>query len=231
MIDEYDRNIWFFVALAGKYNILKLAKEKYPVIDFNHKDYYGSTIWFYLAESENYESFKLAVKEQNIDLNYENNECCTAMTHMGYSFNYDIVKLAINDFNLDHHDKRIWIFLWSKYFVNEDAAKRAIEDFNLTTNEIPERFHHFIKDDIQTLLKTKNYTLENVPHKYICPISKEIIHDPVVISSGHIYDRLSITEWFKDHDTDPVTNTIIVNKTMTPVIFLKTEIKEYIERL
>ncbi|XP_062223155.1 E3 ubiquitin-protein ligase PUB23-like [Phragmites australis] len=46
-----------------------------------------------------------------------------------------------------------------------------------------------------------------VPHYFLCPISLEVMRDPVTLSTGITYDRASIERWlFSDgHDTCPVT--------------------------
>lgn len=45
------------------------------------------------------------------------------------------------------------------------------------------------------------------PDMFLCPISREVMRDPVVlVETGQMYDRSSIMEWFKmDHNTCPLT--------------------------
>lgn len=45
------------------------------------------------------------------------------------------------------------------------------------------------------------------PDMFLCPISREVMRDPVVlVETGQMYDRLSIKEWFKmGHNTCPLT--------------------------
>lgn len=45
------------------------------------------------------------------------------------------------------------------------------------------------------------------PDIFLCPISREVMRDPVVlVETGQVYDRHSITEWFKmGHSTCPLT--------------------------
>jgi len=50
----------------------------------------------------------------------------------------------------------------------------------------------------------------DIPPEFICPLSKDIMVDPVMTVSGHSYERSYITEWFKLHATDPLTNKPIV---------------------
>jgi len=66
-------------------------------------------------------------------------------------------------------------------------------------------------------------------NKYICPISKLIFKDPVSSADGHIYERTAIEEWFKLHNISPVTG-LVISTQIHPIYFLKTEIKEYLEK-
>ena len=43
-------------------------------------------------------------------------------------------------------------------------------------------------------------------HECMCPISHELMTIPVVTSSGQCYERAEITKWFKNHQTDPISN-------------------------
>lgn len=43
------------------------------------------------------------------------------------------------------------------------------------------------------------------PEEYICPITKEIMNDPVMGPDGHTYELLAIEEWLRDHGVSPMT--------------------------
>lgn len=43
------------------------------------------------------------------------------------------------------------------------------------------------------------------PEEYICPITKEIMNDPVMGPDGHSYELLAIEEWLRDHGVSPMT--------------------------
>jgi hypothetical protein len=46
----------------------------------------------------------------------------------------------------------------------------------------------------------------NLPEHFKCPISLEIMSDPVILSSGHTFDRPSIQRWLDEgHRTCPIT--------------------------
>lgn len=42
-----------------------------------------------------------------------------------------------------------------------------------------------------------------------CPITNEIMQDPVVAADGHTYEREAIETWFRRRNTSPMTNQVI----------------------
>ncbi|KAK9293239.1 hypothetical protein L1049_021230 [Liquidambar formosana] len=56
-----------------------------------------------------------------------------------------------------------------------------------------------------------------IPDKFRCPISKELMRDPVVLSSGQTYDRPFIQKWLKDGNrTCPQTHQVLSHVFLTP---------------
>lgn len=47
---------------------------------------------------------------------------------------------------------------------------------------------------------------DEIPHKFKCPISLEIMTDPVLCSDGFYYDRECIVNWLSQHHRSPMTN-------------------------
>ncbi|XP_072968884.1 E3 ubiquitin-protein ligase PUB23-like [Typha angustifolia] len=57
-----------------------------------------------------------------------------------------------------------------------------------------------------------------IPRYFLCPISLQIMEDPVTVSTGVSYDRASIDLWLTayGHNTCPVTNQPLADQTLTP---------------
>ena len=49
-----------------------------------------------------------------------------------------------------------------------------------------------------------------------CPITCEIMRDPVSLESGSTFERSAITEWLRTHSTDPLTNGTLNSKRLFP---------------
>ena len=45
-----------------------------------------------------------------------------------------------------------------------------------------------------------------IPTSFYCPISKQVMTDPVITNLGISYDKKSIIEWLNTNNTCPVTN-------------------------
>ncbi|KAJ8569812.1 hypothetical protein K7X08_006389 [Anisodus acutangulus] len=61
-----------------------------------------------------------------------------------------------------------------------------------------------------------------------CPITLEIMSDPVTIASGHTYDRSSILKWFRaGNSTCPKTGERLTSIDLVPNLSLKVLIKQY----
>lgn len=69
--------------------------------------------------------------------------------------------------------------------------------------------------------------------EFKCPIGHNIIKDPVVAGDGHIYDRTNIYNWFIQSNStrSPMTNLDMFTTTVFPVIYLQTQIKEWLESI
>ena len=46
---------------------------------------------------------------------------------------------------------------------------------------------------------------DSISQTFICPITHEIMKDPVIDNEGNSYDRSAITNWLQNKDTSPIT--------------------------
>lgn len=57
-----------------------------------------------------------------------------------------------------------------------------------------------------------NLTPKEIPIEFLCPITHEIMLEPVICSDGFTYEKRAITEWFlAGKFTSPMTNAILVD--------------------
>ena len=67
-----------------------------------------------------------------------------------------------------------------------------------------------------------------VPEQFRCPISQELMEDPVTTSDGQTYERREIFRWLLDHDTSPLSGARLPNKALTPAIALRQLIAAFV---
>ncbi|XP_078486552.1 WD repeat, SAM and U-box domain-containing protein 1 isoform X1 [Ciona intestinalis] len=71
---------------------------------------------------------------------------------------------------------------------------------------------------------------ETAPDEYLCPISREIMTDPVLAADGFTYERASIEKWFaKGSKLSPMTNKALVNRNIFSNQTVKSLIAQFIE--
>jgi hypothetical protein len=68
-----------------------------------------------------------------------------------------------------------------------------------------------------------------VPDDYVCPITAEIMTDPVSTLDGFTYERAAITEWLRTKDTSPSTGAKLESKTLIPNLSLRSMIRGFAE--
>ncbi|MES2344973.1 MAG: ankyrin repeat domain-containing protein [Chlamydiota bacterium] len=66
-----------------------------------------------------------------------------------------------------------------------------------------------------------------VPDEFICPITKQIMENPVKDKYGHHYDRDAIINWVRQTPISPKTGTHLAEYDFTPDEKLKQQIQEY----
>jgi hypothetical protein len=71
----------------------------------------------------------------------------------------------------------------------------------------------------------------NVPDEYKCPISMELMVDPVVCSDGHTYERESIEKLFRTNKYKSPLTREKITKALIPNVNLKKLINDYVEKM
>ena len=93
------------------------------------------------------------------------------------------------------------------------------------------RHENFIK---KLAVKKSNGTDEQntslIPNEYLCPITHELMVDPVCASDGYSYERKAIEEWLLKKQTSPIMNSPIQNKQLYPNKILRMLIDKYVQQ-
>jgi hypothetical protein len=79
-------------------------------------------------------------------------------------------------------------------------------------------------------LYSNNFTefLGGLARIFTCPISQDIMNDPVICSDGQTYERSAIQPWFdRGNNTSPITNVPLANRNLIPNIALRQAIEAH----
>jgi hypothetical protein len=68
---------------------------------------------------------------------------------------------------------------------------------------------------------------QETPDCFLCPITQEMILDPVITADGHTYERQAIRVWLSQHQTSPRTGELLADKMLRPNHALRTQIVEH----
>ena len=68
---------------------------------------------------------------------------------------------------------------------------------------------------------------EPTPSAFVCPITCEVMEEPVVTSDGQSYDRPAIQHWLQTHNTSPLTNAQLTSTALLSNIALRHAIEEW----
>ncbi|OIW02731.1 hypothetical protein TanjilG_29507 [Lupinus angustifolius] len=68
----------------------------------------------------------------------------------------------------------------------------------------------------------------NIPDEFRCPISLDLMRAPVIVSSGHTYDRISIAQWINSgHNTCPKSGQRLIHTALIPNYALKSLVQQW----
>lgn len=86
--------------------------------------------------------------------------------------------------------------------------------------------------EVRSLLMKIASNDSDLPLEFICPITHELMRDPVVLEDGFTYERSAINEWFNTgKQTSPMTNMDLSDINCIENTILREKIDEYLKGL
>jgi len=86
------------------------------------------------------------------------------------------------------------------------------------------------KKKISKPLADSNSEKYHIEDEFKCPLTLEIMEDPVILSDGFTYERTAIEDWLKKNNTSPMTNLPLDNLNLIPNIALRKLIQERLKK-
>jgi len=93
------------------------------------------------------------------------------------------------------------------------------------SNELESKQH---EDSVEGFRKRRLKGMR-IRDEFLCPITQELLREPVVVSDGHTYEKTSIEKWLRTKNISPMTGDEMRDKNLTVNINLKKLIKDLID--
>ncbi|CAF1110069.1 unnamed protein product [Rotaria sordida] len=118
---------------------------------------------------------------------------------------------------------------FATYLESLSPEMRAIREQH--DKEKDKRNQAKIKRDEQVEKEILTTGGNNMLDCFTCPLTKEIFHDPVVLSDGFTYERSAIQQWLDlGNRRSPMTNIELTNVTLVPNMVIKQALSELYEK-
>ncbi|CAN0909780.1 U-box domain-containing protein 1 [Linum grandiflorum] len=86
----------------------------------------------------------------------------------------------------------------------------------------------FLPKEGTLAMKQQLSSSPNIPDEFKCPISLDLMRDPVIVASGHTYDRSSIAQWINSgHHTCPKSGQRLIHMALIPNYALKSLVHQW----
>eukprot|EP01084_Bolivina_argentea_P087242 157589_1 len=103
-----------------------------------------------------------------------------------------------------------------KLNISKDTTKHHNKNLKIAHKDTKTKEYNTNKQ-----LQTTQENIIDVPDEFICPITWEIMDNPVICNDGNTYERIAITDWLNKHDTSPKTNMPLDDNKLIPNRALK----------
>jgi hypothetical protein len=113
---------------------------------------------------------------------------------------------------------------------DDDDVDSLRDDYSssdyLDDDEELDASEHYSTDSAGTTASMMSHHLPKVPRSFICPLTMEIIYDPVLDAEGNTYERSALLQWLKEHRTSPISRQPLNARMIVPNNALRDAIHE-----
>lgn len=164
-----------------------------------------------------------AIKEGNVDQSYANNLLASIAEAVGISGDRSALKREFEEFKNEIENFKLRKDMAEAIQMEQISSFLGKAD---ATTSYEERERKYL--DKRNSLGRQ--TLEPL-HSFFCPITQDVMVDPVETSSGKTFERSAIEKWFAEgHNLCPLTFTTLDTSVLRPNVTLRRSIEEWKER-
>ncbi|PQQ21706.1 U-box domain-containing protein 44-like [Prunus yedoensis var. nudiflora] len=176
-----------------------------------------------IAEEEILDKIESGIQERNVDRSYANNLLVLIAEAVGISTERSVLKKELEEFRSEIENARL----------RKDQAEAIQMEQIIALLERADAASSPGEKEMKYIIKRKSLggqPLEPL-QSFICPITREVMVDPVETSSGQTFERSAIQKWFADGNRScPLTMTSLDASILRPNKTLRQSIEEWKDR-
>lgn len=168
------------------------------------------------------EKIEFGIHQRNVDRIFANNLLVSIAKAVGVSTDRTALKREIEEFKSEIENLRLQKNEAEAIQMDQIIALLERADIVLSLEDREKKY----------LIKRKSLGMQPLEPlmTFNCPITKEVMVDPVETPSGYTFERSSIEKWLADNPTCPLTSTPLNSSMLRPNKTLRQSIEEWQER-
>lgn len=175
-----------------------------------------------VAEEEILEKIEAGIEERNVDRSYANNLLVSIAEAIGIPSEHSALKKEFEEFKNEIENARL----------RKNQAEALQMDQIIALLERADAASSW--EDKEKKYFTKRNSLGSQPleplQSFYCPITREVMVDPVETPSGHTFERSAIETWLTEENSCPITLNPLDTSMLRPNKTLRQSIEEWKER-
>lgn len=175
-----------------------------------------------VVEEQILERIELGIQERNVDRSYANNLLVSIAEAIGISTEQAVLKKEFEEFKKEIENERLRKDHAEAMQMEQIIALLERADA-ASTREDKEKKYFTIRKSLAS------HPFEPL-EAFCCPITKEVMKDPVETPSGHTFERSAIEKWLAEKNFCPLTSTPLDTSMLRPNKTLRQSIEEWRDR-
>lgn len=174
------------------------------------------------VEEEILEKIDTAIHQRNVDRSYANNLLVSIAKAVGVSTDRSALKKEFSEFKSEIESLRL----------RKDKAEAIQMDQIIALLERADVASSLDDREKKYLIKRRSLGLQPLESltSFYCPLTKEVMLDPVETPSGHTFERSAIEKWLSEKCQCPITSNPLDISMLRPNKTLRQSIEEWKER-
>lgn len=176
-----------------------------------------------IAEEEILEKIESGIQEKNVDRSYANNLLILIAEAVGITNEKSTMKKELEEFKNEIEDARL----------RKDLAEAIQMDQIIALLERADAASSPQEKELKYFAKRKSLGSQPLEplQSFYCPITRDVMVDPVETSSGQTFERSAIEKWFAEgNNSCPLTMIPLDTSVLRPNKTLKQSIEEWKDR-